>query len=69
MTVDRRGAVADALIAAAMIVVPLVSSSAFADQYTTVKWYVVHGVAAARPAVSAPIGRFLVRLWPGFRSC
>ncbi len=42
-----RGRVADAVVMAAMIVVPLAASSAFVDQYTTVKWYVVHALAAA----------------------
>ena len=47
MTSDRRAVVADAILAAAMIAVPLVSSSAFVDQYTTVKWYTLHVIAAA----------------------
>ena len=49
---------ADALVAAAMVAVPLASSSAFVDQYTTVKWYVVHALAAAW---------LLVEVWgPGY---
>jgi O-antigen ligase len=46
MTWGRRAAIADGLIAVAAVAVPLVSSSAFVDQYTTVKWYVLHATAA-----------------------
>lgn len=38
---------ADTLVVAALIAVPLATSSAFVDQYTTVKWYLLHGIAAA----------------------
>ena len=47
MSPHLRGRIADGLLAAAMVAVPLASSSAFVDQYTTVKWYLVHVVAAA----------------------
>ena len=47
MSRDRRGRFGDAFVAAAVVAVPLASSSAFVDQYTTVKWYVLHVLAAA----------------------
>lgn len=47
MRPELRLGIADVLVMAAMVVVPLASSSAFPDPYTTVKWYAVHVFAAA----------------------
>ena len=46
MTDGRRAALADVFLAVAAVAVPLASSSATVDQYTTVKWYVLHALAA-----------------------
>ena len=47
MSPHLRSRIADGVVAALMVAVPLAASSAFADQYTTVKWYLVHVLAAA----------------------
>jgi hypothetical protein len=64
MSRDPRRRAADALLAAAMVAVPLASSSAFADQYTTVKWYLVHVFAAAWLLVEVWVCRSAG--WPAF---
>lgn len=56
--------IADALVVLAMVGVPLASSSAFVDQYTTVKWYMVHAIAAAWLLVEVWGCRSAG--WPGF---
>ena len=43
----RRCRVADVLVFAAFAAVPLGTSAAFLDRYTTVKWYLLHLLAAA----------------------
>jgi O-antigen ligase len=54
----------DALVCLAFAAVPLASSDAFSDRYTTVKWYLVHGIAAAWLTLAVcGLGR---RGWPGF---
>lgn len=64
MSADLRGRIVDGLVAAAMVAVPLASSSAFADQYTTVKWYLVHVLAAAWLLVEVWVCRSAG--WPAF---
>ena len=55
---------ADAVLFLAFLAVPLAFSPAFADPYTTAKWYVVHAVAAAWLVLEAcALGS---RGWPGF---
>lgn len=47
MSAPARGRFPDAVVVLAFAAVPLLSSAAFLDQYTTVKWYAVHALAAA----------------------
>jgi O-antigen ligase len=64
MTPARGGRIADAILAAAMVAVPLASSSAFSDPYTTVKWYLVHVLAAVWLLVEVWVCRSAG--WPAF---
>ena len=47
MSADGRRRASDALLCLAFAAVPLAASDAFLDRYTTVKWYLVHAIAAA----------------------
>ena len=47
MTAASRRWAGDALLCLAFAAVPLATSDAFLDRYTTVKWYLVHAIAAA----------------------
>jgi hypothetical protein len=64
VTTNLRCRIADGLVMAALVAVPLASSSLFADQYTTVKWYLVHLLAAAWLLVEVWVCRSAG--WPAF---
>ena len=59
-----RGRAADVVVFAAFAAVPLLSSAAFLDQYTTVKWYAVHALASAW--LLAELWACRSRGWPAF---